>query len=231
MASHFELAEVLDRWELEKSTIVPGGSILSLVRKEARHIFIGNGWGPAVPYARMLHEDGTTNHGYQFLKGLPKAVDSVPEVQGWPEYRDLLLAINAKDSPIESVGCEKGYFQVSEGDATVKLGSYTDVIFSAQELNDDPRNLLCLATVLANALDGCEQWWSCAEFEIQQLRYLAACQRPWGLMIRVIGYGRSEAESRSTWAASLELLRACVAALPSQFPAQLLSEQRGESLL
>src|SRR6202035_2581338 len=37
------------------------------------------------------------------------SICQIPEVEGWPELCQILRVINAFDSPIESVGCEKGY--------------------------------------------------------------------------------------------------------------------------
>jgi hypothetical protein len=99
-----------------------------------------------VPYPAINHGDGTKNHGYVCIKGNLTAVSNLPEVQGWPELQRFLEAINSAESPIESVGCEKGYFPAELPNVPpVVLGSYIDVIFTDASLNDESANHLLLA--------------------------------------------------------------------------------------
>lgn len=140
-------------------------------------------------------------------------------MQGWSEYLRYLEAINADSSPVESVGCEKGFFAVEDrGDATVQLDSYVDLLFTDGALNEDPENHLRLVAALMPALDGCEQWWATSSMDLQRFRDLPGCVRPWGLMVRVCNYGRSEEEARRYWGESLSRLGTAVSQLPQNFP-------------
>jgi hypothetical protein len=127
--------------------------------------------GPAVPYPPVDHGDGTKNHGYVRLKDNPGAVGGIPEVMDWPELQRFLEVINGPASPIESVGCEKGYFPGEGPDAPpVVLGSYIDVVFSSAALNDRAENPLLLANRLVEAIDGSEKWWADVSFVLQRNR-------------------------------------------------------------
>ena len=69
-------------------------------------------------------------------------------------------SLNTAASPIESVGCEKSFFPVTcQGDITLSLGAYIDVIFTDPVLNERPENMLLLASHLLPAVEGCEKWW------------------------------------------------------------------------
>lgn len=214
----FVLVDILKRWESLRDSDHPLPEAVKIGEAGHRVVYVSDGWGPPVPYPAAVRGDGSMNHGYVRLKGNSDAIASVPEVVDWPDYQEFLSAINAPSSPLESVGCEKHFFPVDAGEAKVRLGSYTDVIFSDLELNDDAENHLRLATLLAAALDGSERWWSGAELELQRLKGLAGCKRPWGLMVRVLGNGRDEDQARESWRASVQLLCRAISELDARFP-------------
>lgn len=100
-----------------------------------RAVGIDDSWGPAVPYGCVDHPDGHQNHGYMRIKGDAEAARRIPETVDWPELGEFLAAVNAAESPIESVGCEKAFFSIQgQGEPTVKLGSYVDLIFTEAPL-------------------------------------------------------------------------------------------------
>jgi len=182
-------------------------------------IWIWHEWGPAVPYPAVDHGDGNINHGYRRLKGNLDAAALVPETQGWPELQTFLENVNAPSSPIESVGCEKGFFPGEEGTPPVMLGSYVDVIFSDIPLNEDPQHHLFLASQLAPAVEKCERWWADVSFALQRNRALYGAARPWGLMLKIQNYGRTEAEARKFWGETLSRLGNAIKALPADLSA------------
>lgn len=205
--------EALANWQPYKGLSGPPANPVQLWAEGGRGIWIANSWGPAVPYPPVVHEDGNRNFGYRRVKGDPEAVKRIPEVQGWPELQDFLLAVNALESPIESVGCEKGFFPSDVEGPTVKLGSYIDVILSELALNV-PENHLLLASLLLPSIAGCEKWWSNVELSLQPMRFLGGVIAPWGLMVRVTGYGRGEEEARKWWGETMGRLTKAVAELP-----------------
>lgn len=177
------------------------------------------GWGPAIPYGPIDHLDGHQNHGYQRLKGNADAARSIPEAVDWPELQELLVTINAADSPIESVGCEKGFFPVENaGDAVVKVGSYIEVIFTDIALNERAENLLLLASGLLKGVEGCQQWWGDVEIVLERFKVIPGVHNlPLGLMIRITNYGRSEEEARKFWGVTVKRLGDAVLKMPKDF--------------
>ena len=157
------LAELYRAWEGLADTTHPPAEAILLHQDESVTVYVDSDWGPPVPYSSASREDGGMNHGYVRLKGNPEAIVLVPEVDGWPEYRQFLERLNTETSPIETVGCEKSFFPCELGEAKVKLGSYTDIIFTDAHLNDEPRYFLRLADALAQAMHGSREWWSIAE--------------------------------------------------------------------
>lgn len=205
------LEELVDKWQALPVSDGPPKTPLKLLTEEECTIYVEDGWGPAVPYPAVDHGNGQRNYGYRRVKGDNAAIESIPEAAHCPEYQAFLREINSTDSPIESVGCEKSFFPVSDQPTiNVKLGSYTDIIFSDFKLNSDPKNILYLASLFAVTLNGSAAWWSGAEMGIQRLRALYRCHKPWGLLLRVLGYGRTEGEARKTWAKSLDRLSGAV---------------------
>src|SRR5437879_136242 len=123
--------EVISAWQPHESLRLPPAEPIKLWSSGWRTIYVDTKWGPPVPYPAMNHHGGSTNYGYVRLKGNLGAIDRIPEIEGWPELRALLLRINGDTSPLESIGCEKHYFPVAGcGISTVKLGSFVDVAFT-----------------------------------------------------------------------------------------------------
>jgi len=217
---HFDTVlfnKLLERWQEHKHLISPPSSPLCLWESATREIWIANDWGPSVPYGPRNHGDGHKNHGYKPLKGNVDVIRHLPEVDGWPELEQFLVTINAANSPIESAGCEKGYFPAEvDGEPRVKLGSYVDVFFTAAALNDNPENLLMLASCLILAVEGCEQWWAFVEISLTRFRFIAGAANPWGLMLRITNYGRTEEEARALWGETLRRLGDEIVKLPKE---------------
>jgi hypothetical protein len=127
--------------------------------------------------------------------------------------------VNAVNSPIESLGCEKGYSPRENGGAArVFLGSYVDVTFSNIALSENPESLLQLAVPLVNAVEGCERWGGYIDLGLQRLRYFLGSTEAWGLMIRVQNDGRTKQEARKWWGESLRRLGEAIGKLPPTFP-------------
>jgi hypothetical protein len=85
--------------------------------------------------------------------------------------------------------------------------SYVDIVFSEASLNDEPKNFLLLASHLAVAVFDCEKWWADISFAVQKIRFLAGTAGPWGMMLHVTSYGKSEEEARKSWVHSLVAYR------------------------
>lgn len=195
---------------LEENSFPPSQAI-KLLEYEQSIVYIEDSWGPAVPYPPYDHSNGEKNNGYRRVKGDDNLVALIPEVEGFPEYRDFLMAVNAADSLIESIGCEKSFFPIDDHPSIKsQLGSYTDIVFSDFDANKNPENLLYLASIFVKALEGSGEWWSKMEVGLQKLKYLHGIKDAWGLMVRLQGYGRTKDEAKSTWSVSLSKLTSCI---------------------
>lgn len=212
------MAQVLAKWEPHRGLTTPPTEPIMLSVRESVTIYVENTWGPVIPYPPIDHADGAQNHGYHRVKGNPAAIAQIPETHEWPELRQILDFFNAPASPIETVGCEKGFFAVeNRGDAKIQLGSYIDVIFTDVRLNEHPEKLLALAVHFATAVEGCQHWWAAVQFGLQRFRHIPGAQRPWGLMVRICNYGRSEEEARKFWGESIRRINVAAAKLPQTF--------------
>lgn len=177
-----------------------------LFQDESRVIYFDASWGPAIPYFPAQRPDGNQNHGYVPTKANPQAIASIPELQGWPEYEALILAINGATGPTESVGCEKGFFDCDQGAAKIYLGSYTDVIFSIPAENT-AENHLHLASEIGRAMFGARRWWGSVQIGIQRMRVRDRLPGSgWGTMLKIINHGRDADEARKFWGHSAEML-------------------------
>jgi hypothetical protein len=212
------IQELFSRWHSYRGLTSPPPEPVRLWSEGGRGVWIDNSWGPAVPYGPVDHGNGHQNHGYVRIKNAAEHMGRVPETIGFPELAAFLMIVNSPDSPIESVGCEKGFFPGDiEGGPAVKLGSYIDVMFTDAALNDVPENALRLACYLLQAIQGCERWWADVSAVMQRFRFVVGTAAPWGLMLRVSAYGRDESEARKLWAVTLDRLGRRVQTLPRDF--------------
>ena len=191
---------------------------IPLWRDEGHMVYIGNEWGPPVPYFAVDRPDGGRNHGYMRLKGNIETVRQIPEAVNWPELQEFLIAANAAASPIESVGCERGYFPANiPGGPPLQLGSYINLMFTEAALNDAPENSLLLASRLVEATEGCTHWSSVIEIEMSRFKFVEGAANPWGLLVRVIGFGHTEEQARQCWGLTLDRITKAIMKLPQDF--------------
>jgi hypothetical protein len=211
--------ELLSQWEAYRGLKTPPATPIRLWGEGGRGVWIADSWGPAVPYPPVDHHNGHQNYGYVRIKDDTEVVGQIPETEDYPELATFLMIVNSPNSPIESVGCEKGFFPGEiEGGPPLKLGSYIDVMFTDLTLNDSGENALQLAGHLLEAVKGCEGWWADVSTVLQRYRFVPGTVAPWGLMLRVSAYGRDEAEARKFWGVTLDRLGKAVRALPREFP-------------
>ena len=178
-------------WAIHESLTEPPPTPVTLLAAAGWTVGLDNKWGPPIPYPSVDHGDGEVNYGYMPTKGDPQAISKIPEVQGWPELEEFLKIVNAPASPLESVGCEKGFFDdTSRSPASVMLGAYVDVIFSEPSLATEPKPVLALVSQLVPAIEACSRWWAVVEFGVQ-LMHPANSYARWGLIIRPLNYGGS----------------------------------------
>jgi hypothetical protein len=69
-----------------------------------------------LPYGPANRPDGRRNHGYVDLRDRPELVSEIPEVQGSQGMQAILRAPNSPESPLMSIGCERGTFPRTEAE-------------------------------------------------------------------------------------------------------------------
>lgn len=213
---HDTIAELLNAWKAHEGLAAPPPKAIKLHESESVTVYVDNTWGPPLGYGAIDHRDGHKNHGYIRIKGDPAGASRIPEAQGWPEIAEFINLANA--GPLETVGCEKHFFPETIGNATIRLGSYFNLIFSDFQLNDDPKNHLVLAAALSQPVKKCCDWWGSVEIALERMKYIPHTQSPWGTMLRVSNRGRNEAEARKLWGITLQRLGGTFSRLPLQFP-------------
>jgi len=185
------------KWESQRSAAMPPPSDVLLWQEPHRTIYVEQSFGAAVPYPPVYRPASESNYGYVRLKGNLDAVSAVPELANWPEYAELIRKVNADESPIESVGCALGFFDVDDERVKHKVGSYLDVVFSEPQQAESFDANLMLAAKFAAALNEPERYWYGLELAIQRLRALPHAVAPLCLMIRLSAYGRTQDEART----------------------------------
>lgn len=73
--------------------------------------------GKPIPYGGngILRDDGDANYGFRYVKGDDAALRAIPELTKDPALLDLVLAINAKETGLFSVGCVSGLVHDERG--------------------------------------------------------------------------------------------------------------------
>jgi hypothetical protein len=213
------LAELKNQWPQGRDFRLPPPNDIVLWAEKTVTIYISSGWGAPIPYPRARRHDGAMNFGYRRLKNNLDAISDLPEVERWPELADFLRKVNSESSPVESVGCEMGFFENKKSAGPpLYIGSYVELIFTEHALDEQPENFLNLVEFLANSMEGCESWWASLEFGIERMKFVNGTELPWGLCLKVQNAGRDESEARRFFEHSLKKLSEAIASLPRSFP-------------
>jgi hypothetical protein len=70
---------------------------------------------------------------------------------------------------------------------------------------------------LVQAVEGCAEWWSSIEVELERFRGIRGAVAPWGLLLRVVGYGRDNDDARKRWGKTMDLLAKAIGEFPRNF--------------
>lgn len=66
----------------------------------------------------ITRADGGTNYGFKDLRGHPELIDTVPELQRDAELRALIVAVNAPETALFSIGCLSAPVEKEQGFGT-----------------------------------------------------------------------------------------------------------------
>lgn len=201
------LSAALEQWKLVKSDVPPSEDTV-LFQDESAVLYVDAKYGPAIPYFGFDHGDGQVNHGYMSTKGNPEGILSIPEVQGFDNFAKFILKLNSIESPVESLGCEKLEREVDLDHPIIRrfIGTYTDIAFTDVAKSEIPEANIELAVHLVRACSGCAEWWSRVEIALQRLKHFHGAQNPWGIMVRITGYGGDIDQARKMWGVTADRL-------------------------
>lgn len=93
--------------------------------------------GKAIPYPESgPRPDGAENYGFKALKGRSQDADLIPEVLDNIALKNAVIALNARETPFFTVGCEKSCNQDQLG---YWMKGYLEFSFNYTELVADAR--------------------------------------------------------------------------------------------
>jgi hypothetical protein len=151
--------------------------------------------------------------GYVDLTLNPDAIDTLEEVQRFPELADLLRGMNVSTSQYQTAKCDVWFDTLLDVDdepyeATVKCGSYIDVFFG------DPQTLAPFAEHERCAWDLVQRLRNagdlCARVEAVVRRAYFGDDEGFYWTIYVYGYGEDLSGARAAWADALKLLQIAI---------------------
>jgi hypothetical protein len=163
-------------------------------------------------------EDGRLR--YHDLKRELAAITHIDEAQQFHELREFLLAVNAPISVLETAKCDVwSTAQINPDEevfnASVKFGSYVDLLFSddAARMSFDQHE--SLLRNLTRLLGRVPEIPASAEFLLRRCFYQreASVEEGFYVTFYLFGYGPDEAKARAQWAIALQLVAAAITQL------------------
>lgn len=87
-----------------------------------------------IPYGRVGRSTGT-NFGYINLKECPEAVEQIPELLEFPEFKNLVFVVGGPKSQFHTIGCYTQYADSQRSAHRRRLKSSLGVVFEILRLN------------------------------------------------------------------------------------------------
>jgi hypothetical protein len=155
-------------------------------------------------------------YGFKDLKLFPELISEIPELRDWPEFEELIRALNVAESPFCSFGCEKSVTPFSHDDEKqlkVKLTSYVEFGYAARHRNEPTAFETFVKDLSSFAARRPLSKYLHVDSEIQRTRYVDDNTMGWSLTIWISGYGASETEAREAWGGAIAALREFIVSL------------------
>ena len=150
---------------------------------------------------------------YVDLKRHPELLRGIEEAHRFPEFGELLAAVNSHASILETAKCDAWFTsEMTVEDeifgANCKFGSYIDLLFSAQPLRFSFPEHDLWAKRMVQLLKRVPEIPASAEFIIRRCFYHLASEAREGFYITfyVFGYGDDESQARQQWGIGLKLV-------------------------
>ena len=163
--------------------------------------------GLGVPYPKG-ESNRSENVVYHDVKKIPDSVALFPELQGWPELRDLILVANQPDSIFRTLRCDISSNQVRSVDLRYehKISSYITLAFELLDLNTEANFKKLYGEFQSFVAKFPNRTDCCIEFELVPTSYHSAENvgyTAWSDDVWIHGYGPNEKEAKINWFAGM----------------------------
>jgi hypothetical protein len=179
--------------------------------------------GLGIPYPSRKDSD-TNNVGYLDLKASPSNIDAIYELDGWPEFKKLVKAVNHVDSFFRSLRCDVWYANVTGHPVFRVLAvGYITVAFEILEYNCSRRCFDELRNQFLRFAPHVTKW---TEVTIN-FRHVPTSYRnhlansAWSEDIEIQGFGRTEDEARRAFLTGLNPVAAFLIRESIKYPEEL----------
>ena len=141
----------------------------------------------------------TTNVGFIDLRSQPERIAEIHELRGFPEFEELVRALNAPESAVRTLRIDTAKDEFPRDEYPRSFFSMLTFCFEAFHGDDDKRYYIDLYRFFVQLAshflpaDDVQVDFYLVPFTVQ------VSNNGWALEIRVYGYGKSEDDARSAW--------------------------------
>ncbi len=181
--------------------------------------------GLGVPYPKG-ESPTSTNIGYFDIKLLPEKIDLFPELQGWPELKELVRAVNKTNSIFRSLRCDVAQSKITRDGFRHKISSYITLAFEILEWNSKENFKQLHDKFLVFAKTQVVRVDNTVEFVLEPTSYNEHAYTAWSVDLWNHGFGRTGKEAKQNWLSGLHIIKAFVADQNQRYGNQLLKDRK-----
>lgn len=159
-----------------------------------------------VPY-RAGSGSHTSNIGFVDLKGKPERITEIHELRGYPEFEELIRALNASESSIRTLRVDTAKDEFPRPDYANSFFSMVTCAFEKAGPEDRQYISELYKYFVGYASDSGLPDTVQADFFIVPLTITAGNFSGWCFEIRLYGYGRSESEAKEAWSNGFRVMK------------------------
>ena len=173
--------------------------------------------GPEAPCLELPWSSPDRAQRYLDLKRRPELLLDVVETYKNPELGEFLAVLNGENSPLETAKCDTWLTDELDPEdevfgATLKFGSYVDLIFEDPTLRGSLQTHEKFARYIAELLARAPEFAAAAEFVVRQCYY----HRPddeeeseagYYITVYMYGYGDEEDEAHANWGIGVKVVQ------------------------
>lgn len=153
-----------------------------------------------VPY-RPGQGSHTANVGFIELKAQPERIAEIHELRGFPEFEELIRALNVPESSVRTLRIDTGKGEFPRDTYSHSYFSMLTFCFEVCQGDEDKRyyvELYRFFVQVASPLLPADNVQ--IDFHLVPLTVKAGNYSGWALEIRLYGYGKSEDDAHGAWA-------------------------------